>query len=77
MGAEQARNQLPDLLKAAEDGSTTIITKHGRPVAALIPIEQLTNDTQRSILPLKGSGRGMWGKNSAQALRALRDEWNR
>jgi prevent-host-death family protein len=78
VGAEEARNQLPDLLKAAENGTTTIITKHGRPVAALIPIEQLeTGNSQRSILPLKGSGRGMWGKNSSQTLRALRDEWNR
>lgn len=78
MGAEEARNQLPDLLKAAEQGSTTIITKHGRPVAALIPIEQLEAGTsQRSLLPLKGTGRGLWGRNSLQTIRALRDEWNR
>jgi len=78
MGAEEARNQLPDLLKAAENGSTTIITKHGRPVAALIPIEQLeTGTAQRSLLALKGTGRGLWGKNSSQTIRALRDEWNR
>jgi prevent-host-death family protein len=37
-GAEEARNQLPDVLEAAEKGEATIITKHGRPVAALIPI---------------------------------------
>jgi len=78
MGAEEARNQLPALLKAAENGSTTIITKHGRPVAAVIPIEQLEAGTsQRSLLPLKGTGRGLWGKTSSHTLRALRDEWNR
>jgi antitoxin (DNA-binding transcriptional repressor) of toxin-antitoxin stability system len=33
-GAEEARNQLPDLLAAAEKGRSTIITRHGRPVAA-------------------------------------------
>ena len=38
-GAEEARNQLPDLLEAAEKGRSTIITRHGRPVAALVPIE--------------------------------------
>src|SRR5208282_2994038 len=37
-GAEEARNQLPDLLEAAEKGRSTIITRHGRPVAALVPI---------------------------------------
>jgi prevent-host-death family protein len=78
MGAEEARNQLPDLLKAAEHGNTTIITKHGRPVAALVPIEQLeAGASQRSLLPLKGTGRGLWGRNSSQTIRALRDEWNR
>ena len=29
-GAEEARNQLPDLLEAAEKGRSTIITRHGR-----------------------------------------------
>jgi prevent-host-death family protein len=78
VGAEEARNQLPDLLKAAENGSTTIITKHGRPVAALIPIEQLDlGSSQQSILALKGTGRGFWGRNSSQTIRSLRDEWNR
>ncbi len=38
-GAKEARNQLPDLLEAAAKGRSTIITKHGRPVAALMPIE--------------------------------------
>jgi prevent-host-death family protein len=37
--AEEAGNQLPDLLEAAEKGRSTIITRHGRPVAALVPIE--------------------------------------
>ena len=42
-GAEEARNQLPDLLDAAEKGRSTIITRHGRPVAALVPIEAKPN----------------------------------
>ncbi len=77
-GAEEARNQLPDLLDAAQRGNSTIITKHGRPVAALVPVEQFVDrGSQRSLLPLKGSGRGLWGRSSTRALRALRDEWNR
>ncbi|HZU91110.1 MAG TPA: type II toxin-antitoxin system prevent-host-death family antitoxin [Stellaceae bacterium] len=35
--AEEARNRLPELLAAAEKGQSTIITRHGRPVAALVP----------------------------------------
>ena len=77
-GAEEARNQLPDLLDAAERGRSTIITRHGRPVAALIPAE-FYGDTarQQPLTPLAGSGSGLWGKLSRQTLRKLRDEWSR
>ena len=77
-GAEEARNQLPDLLDAAENGRTTIITRHGRPIAALVPIDALQPvQEQQSLLPLKGTGRGLWGKNSTRTIRALKDEWER
>ena len=78
-GAEQARNQLPELLDAAEDGRSTIITRHGRPVAALVPIGALdgAERLQQSLLPVAGSGRGLWGKHSTRTLRRLRDEWSR
>ena len=77
-GAEEARNQLPALLDAAEKGQTTIITKHGRAVAALVPADTYGAATrQQPLLPLKGSGRGLWGRNSRGTLRKLRDEWSR
>jgi prevent-host-death family protein len=77
-GAEAARNQLPDLLAAAEKGRSTIITRHGRPIAALVPIETYDSAVpQQPLLPLAGSGRGLWGKDSTRTLRKLRDEWDR
>lgn len=77
-GAEEARNQLPDLLEAAEGGKSTIITRHGRPVAVLVPIDQYRSVArQASLVPLSGSGRGMWGKNSTRTIRELRKEWDR
>jgi prevent-host-death family protein len=77
-GAEEARNQLPDLLEAAEHGQSTIITRHGRPVAALMPVEAYNASLrQHPLLPLEGSGRGLWGKDSGRTLRRLRDEWTR
>jgi prevent-host-death family protein len=74
--AEEARNELPDLLAAAEKGRPTIITRHGRPVAALVPIDS-TSVRQPPLLPLKGSGRGFWGGNSTETVRKMRDEWSR
>ena len=77
-GAEEARNQLPALLEAAEKGGSTIITRHGRPVAALVPIGAYgAGMHQQPLLPVAGSGRGLWGKDSARTLRKLRDEWSR
>jgi prevent-host-death family protein len=77
-GAEEARNQLPDLLKAAEKGRSTILTRHGRPVAALVPIEAHGAAVrQQPLMPMEGSGRGLWGENSARTIRRLRDERSR
>ena len=73
-GAEEARNQLPDLLEAAEKGRSTLITRHGRPVAALVPVdEQGTAARQASLLSLEGTGKGLWGDK--RKMRKLRDEW--
>jgi prevent-host-death family protein len=77
-GAEEARNQLPDLLTAAERGRSTVITKHGRPVAAIVPMADFTGGArQQPLLPVKGSGCGLWSEHSSRVLRDLRDEWNR
>jgi len=77
-GAEEARAQLPELIAAAQRGQKTIITRHGRPVAALVPLDTLIERTeQRSLLPLAGSGRGLWGRDSTVTYRRLRDEWDR
>ena len=77
-GAEEVRNQLSDLLDAAEGGKSTIITRHGRPVAVLKPIvEYRPVERQASLVPLAGSGRGMWGKDCTRTIHQLREEWDR
>jgi prevent-host-death family protein len=77
-GAEEARNQLPELLNAAQRGLQTIITRHGRAVAVLAPISGSEEaNSQRSLLPLAGSGRGMYGPDTGTTPRDLRDEWDR
>jgi len=77
-GAEQARAELPALLADAASGRSTIITKHGRSIAALVPIASLGGPgRQKSLASLAGSGKGLWGADSTGALRKLRDEWKR
>jgi prevent-host-death family protein len=75
-GAEEARNQLPALLESAEQGRATIITRHGRAVAVVAPVDLLdAGARQAPLTPLAGSGRGLWGDDSAETLRRLRQEW--
>jgi prevent-host-death family protein len=38
--AYEAKTHLPRLLRAAERGETVIITRHGKPVAQLGPVQQ-------------------------------------
>ena len=71
-GAEEARNRLPELLDAAEKGRSTIIMRRGRPVAGAGAAIG-----QQPLIPWQGSGRGLWGKDSARTVRRLRDEWDR
>ena len=40
IGAFEAKNRLSELLDAAENGEEVMITKHGRPVARLVPVEK-------------------------------------
>lgn len=77
-GVEDARSQLPSLLAEAQRGRSTLITRHGRPIAAIVPVERLAAGApQMSLLGLAGSGKGLWGRDGAKALRKLRDEWER
>jgi prevent-host-death family protein len=77
-GVEDARSQLPALLAEAEKGRATIITRHGRSIAAIVPVEGVARpERQKTLRTLAGSGKGLWGKHSAATLRRLRDEWDR
>lgn len=77
-GAEDARKQLPALLNAAIQGRTTIITKHGRAVAAVVPADSIASAKKQSpITIIAGTGKGLWGKDSSKAVAKLRDEWSR
>lgn len=77
-GFEQARAQLPMLMAQAHAGQASIITKHGKPYAAIVPLADLAQARTRpekGILNLQGSGKGLWGKKSGATIAHLRDEW--
>jgi prevent-host-death family protein len=80
-GLEQARAQLPLIAAEASAGYTSVITRHGKPVAVVVPVqvwrqaEQTQQRQHGGVLGLRGAGRGLWGKSVKRTVAALRDEW--
>jgi len=40
-------------------------------------VKGVTGSRQKALTALAGSGKGMWGRDSARTVRRLRDEWSR
>lgn len=76
-GVEEARKSLPAILDAAAQGRTTIITRRGTAVAAIVPAKTAVAIKPASLLSLAGSGRGLWGRSPPTTISRLRDEWSR
>jgi prevent-host-death family protein len=75
-GVEEARQTLPSLLADANSGKPVVITKHGKPYAAIVPLEALPDArTGPSVHALRGSGAGLWGDDAAAWTDRIRDEW--
>ena len=79
-GLEQARIKLPSLVAQANAGVPSVITRHGKPYAAIVSIEDLqkssaTGAAAASVTSLRGSGKGLWGPSPAQTVAELREEW--
>ena len=79
-GLEQARAQLPLIAAEAEAGYSSEITRHGKPVAMVVPVKYWQAQQGRAvkvdgILALRGTGRGLWPQGAAKAVAQLRNEW--
>ena len=62
LGADEARKRLPELLKRAEAGEQTLISRHNKPVAALVPLHQRFTPQRQALASLRGSGNGLWDR---------------
>ena len=80
-GLEQARIQLPHIVAEAHAGMRSVITKHGKPYAAIVPLHDLVlaptpTPAGEGLLALRGTGRGLWGADVGQTVADLRNEWD-
>lgn len=76
-GVEEARRAFPSILDTAAQGGTTIITRRGVAVAAVVPAAVASKVRPISLLSLAGSGKGLWGADSSKSVARMRDEWTR
>ena len=76
VGIEQGRNTLPQLALRAFGGEPCVLTKHGKPYAAIVPLEMVQRAQLRksSFSALRGTGKGLWGDTPAQMIADMRDE---
>lgn len=76
IGLEQGRSTLPELAARAHAGEPSLLTKHGKPFAAIVsPDIVLQTRPKVRFLSLRGTGRGLWGDAPARTVADLRDEW--
>ena len=73
MSLAQAKAHLSELLNAVESGEEVVITRHGRPVARVLPASPI-----KQLLPLQRLAElrqqvPTWQGSSAALLRELRD----
>ena len=50
IGAYEAKTHLPALLERVARGERFTITKHGRPIARLVPVERVSPDRRRAAV---------------------------
>jgi prevent-host-death family protein len=50
IGAFEAKNRLSELLQTVENGEEVTITRHGRPVARLVPVGQSDREKVREAI---------------------------
>jgi prevent-host-death family protein len=73
VSAARAKSQLAECLRKAEHGEPVIITRHGKAVAALVPVDRVAVDGRK---PVRAGGglaglAGGW-KGSEMLVKALR-----
>jgi prevent-host-death family protein len=75
VGAYDAKTHLPRLLDEVERGGTITITKHGRPVARLVPMNAPTSSPEAIIAALRSARTGV--RLEGDSVRDLIDEGRR
>ena len=73
IGAYEAKTHLPKLLERVQKGERFVITRHGRPVAELVPVaERDVEQVKRAIADIRGVRRSL-ARRGVRLKDALRE----
>ena len=73
--ASEAKTHLPRLLDEVERGETIVITRHGRPIARIVPeTDRRRADYERAVQDFKVLRRRLAGRVTLQELLSTRHE---
>ncbi|MHB1102778.1 MAG: type II toxin-antitoxin system Phd/YefM family antitoxin [Devosia sp.] len=79
ISVSDAKAQLTDLVRRAEEGEEIILTRHGRSVARIGPVKaRLSPEERRKIIDeivKEASGKGLPGPDAAHSQDFLYDEF--
>jgi prevent-host-death family protein len=74
VSAYEAKTHLPRLLRAAERGETVIITRHGKPVAQLGPVQDHKREDITEVIERMKRARAQRPRVTVEEILAARDE---
>jgi prevent-host-death family protein len=72
--AYEAKTHLPRLIRAAERGETVIITRHGKPVAQLGPVQDRRREEIAEVIERMKRARAQRPRVTVAEILAARDE---
>ena len=74
ISASEAKTHLPRLLGDVERGETLVITRHGRPIARIVPeSNRRQEEIEKAIASMKALGKQR-GKITVEEILSARDE---
>jgi prevent-host-death family protein len=70
VGVYDAKTQLPRLLEEVENGNTITITRHGKPVARLVPVRGKRRSVEAAIEAIREArtGRSLGGLTTRELI---------
>lgn len=79
VGAFEAKNKLSALLDEVERGAEVIITRHGKPVARLVPPQPIVNreEARAAMARLRARTKALKLNLTPDEIKAYRDEGRR